>query len=495
MFFSKSKYCSFWQCPKITWLDKFKPEEKEIDTSLAARLSTGNEVGDLAMTLFGNFVETTTLSEDNHLDYSAMIQKTADEVAKGTENICEAAFSYNGLYCAVDILHKEKGGYAIYEIKSSTHLNYIYLVDVAYQKYVLEKSGITVTGTYLVNINNKYVRHGDINVKELFFIQDVSGLLQEEYDKIEENLKCADEILNNETEPNIDISDKCTSPYSCAYWKYCTKHLPTPNVFDVYRLGIGKKFKYYNDGIISFEELEKHGHLDYKQTRQIDYYLHDKGTYIKKDGIKKFLDTLSYPLYFLDFETMQSVIPQFDGTRPYQQIPFQYSLHYIESEGAPLKHKEFLAESGENPLRAIAESLCANIPMNVCTLAYNKKFECGRIKELAEIFPDLSKHLLNIERNIKDLLVPFQKGYYYNKAMGGSFSIKSVLPAIFPDDPSLNYHNLDGVHNGSEAMTIFPLIKDMPKEEQSIARKNLLKYCELDTFAMVKIWQKLISLI
>lgn len=495
MFFSKSKYCSFWQCPKITWLDKYKPEEKEIDNSLSARLSIGNEVGDLAMTLFGDFVETTTLTEDNKLDYSAMIQKTADEIANGTENICEAAFSYNGLYCAVDILHKEQGGYAIYEIKSSTHLNYIYLVDVAYQKYVLEKSGIKVTGTYLVNINNEYIRRGNINVKELFFIKDIGNFLQEEYDKIDETLKRADEILNNETEPNIDISDKCTSPYSCAYWKYCTKHLPTPNVFDIYHLGKSKKFDYYNNGIISFEDLEKHGHLDYKQTRQIDYYLHDKGTYINKDGIKKFLDTLSYPLYFLDFETMQSVIPQFDGTKPYQQIPFQYSLHYIESEGAPLKHKEFLAESGENPLRAIAESLCANIPMNVCTLAYNKKFECGRIKELAEIFPDLSKHLLNIERNIKDLLDPFQKGYYYNKAMGGSFSIKSVLPAIFPDDPSLDYHNLDGVHNGSEAMTIFPQIKNMPKEEQAIARKNLLKYCKLDTFAMVKIWQELVSLI
>ena len=137
MFFSKSKYCSFWQCPKITWLDKYKPEEKEIDTSLSARLSTGNEVGDLAVTLFGDFVETTTLTEDNKLDYSAMIKKTEEKIAKGTENICEAAFSYNGLYCAVDILHKEQGGYAIYEIKSSTHLNYIYLVDVAYQKYVI----------------------------------------------------------------------------------------------------------------------------------------------------------------------------------------------------------------------------------------------------------------------------------------------------------------------------------------------------------------------
>ena len=129
--------------------------------------------------------------------------------------------------------------------------------------------------------------------------------------------------------------------------------------------------------------------------------------------------------------------------------------------------------------------------MNVRVIAYYKSFECGRIKELAETFPDLADHLLNIESNIKDLLVPFQSGYYYNKAMGGSFSIKSVLPAIFPDDPELNYKNLEQIHNGGEAMSIFPKIKDMPKDEQETTRKNLLQYCELDTYAMVKIWEEL----
>ena len=130
--------------------------------------------------------------------------------------------------------------------------------------------------------------------------------------------------------------------------------------------------------------------------------------------------------------------------------------------------------------------------MNVCVTAYNKAFECTRLKELAETFPDLAEHLLNIRDNIVDLLVPFQSGYYYNRAMGGSFSIKSVLPAIFPDDPELDYHNLEGVHNGGEAMTIFPKIIDMPPEEQNIAQHNLLKYCELDTYAMVKVWEELV---
>ena len=199
----------------------------------------------------------------------------------------------------------------------------------------------------------------------------------------------------------------------------------------------------------------------------------------------------SYPLYFLDFETMQDVVPQYEGTKPYQQIPFQYSLHWIEKPGGELKHTAFLAESGKDPRRALAEQLCMDIPLNACTTAYNKGFECGRINELAEAFPDLSCHLLNIRDNIVDFLDPFRAGYYYLPAMCGSFSIKKVLPALFPDDPALNYHNLEQIHNGGEAMSIFPKIKDMTPEDAATTRHNLLKYCELDTYAMVKVWEKL----
>ena len=158
-------------------------------------------------------------------------------------------------------------------------------------------------------------------------------------------------------------------------------------------------------------------------------------------------------------------------------------------------HKEFLAESGCDPRRDVAEALCRDIPRDACVTAYNKTFECTRLRELAEAYPDLADHLTNIAGNIKDLLVPFQKGFYYKRAMGGSFSIKSVLPAIYPDDPSLDYHNLEGVHNGGEAMSIFPRIQYMSPDDQARARENLLRYCELDTYAMVKVWEELISVV
>ena len=189
---------------------------------------------------------------------------------------------------------------------------------------------------------------------------------------------------------------------------------------------------------------------------------------------------------------MQQVLPKFVGSKPNEQILFQYSLHYIEKECGPLMHKEFLAESGSDPRRALAERLCEDIPEDACILVFNNSFEGPKTKRLAELFPDLSERLLRIAGNIEDLLVPFRKGWYYNRAMGSSFSIKSVLPAIFPDDPELDYHALDGVHNGSEAMTIFPKMQFMSPEERERTRHNLLEYCKLDTLAMVKVWEELV---
>lgn len=498
VYLSKSKYCALWQCPKIAWLKKYKPEELTLDGSVLSRMEAGNEVGDLAMGLFGDFVEVTAYNGEK-LDLSKMIENTKLEMAKGTPIICEASFDYNGLYCAVDILKKHGDGWAIYEVKSSSKHNDsqddkpVYIADVAYQKYVLENCGVKLTGTYLICINGDYVFDGTLDINKLFTISDVAEAVAVEEKNITANLSIAERLLNCPDEPDIDLSANCMNPYLCGFWKYCSRHVPEQSVFNLYRMRFSKKIEYYRKGLITYDDLILSPQItNDKQLRQMEFSLQDKGTYVEKDNIRGFLEALSYPLYFLDFETMQPVIPKYVGTRPYAQIPFQYSLHYIEAEGGALKHKEFLAESGTDPRRSLAERLCEDIPMNVCVTAYNKAFECTRIKELAEIFPDLAEHLLNIRDNIVDLLVPFQSGYYYNREMGGSFSIKSVLPAIFPDDPSLDYHNLEGVHNGGEAMTIFPKIQFMAPEKQKKARHNLLKYCELDTYAMVKVWEELV---
>lgn len=491
MFLSKSRYCLSWQCPKLLWLDTFHKELRTEDSSQEDVMAVGNTVGDLAMGLFGVFTEIAVHRPDGSLDIPAMLQKTQECLHTGVENICEAAFSYEGNYCAVDILRKERGGYAIYEVKSSTQAKPIYGVEIAYQKYVLEHCGIKVTGTYLVCINSDYIREEELDIQGLFRIIDMRDDVEFYISQVEPQLELAQQTLAEKEEPEEDIGEWCGDPYPCPYWEYCTQHLPKPSVFDIYRLSGKKKLECYREGLVSYPDLLGAVKLNEKQQRQIWFQLSDCGTYVDRECIRNYLDTLSYPLYFLDFETMQLAVPEYPGTKPYMQVPFQYSLHYIERPGGELKHKEFLAQAGEDPRQAIAQSLCRDIPKNVCVTAYNKSFECGRLKELAQYVPELAGHLLNIEANIRDLLTPFQSGWYYNRAMGGSFSIKSVLPALYPDDPELDYHNLEGVRNGSEAMNIFPKIKDMPPEEQALARKQLLEYCKLDTYAMVKVWEAL----
>ncbi|MBO4561993.1 MAG: DUF2779 domain-containing protein [Clostridia bacterium] len=492
LFLSKSKYCQLRQCPKLAWLSKYKPEEQTITPDLQARFDAGNEIGDLAMGLFGDFVEVTAYDGEK-LDLARMIERTKEEMDRGTEVICEASFSFGGLYCAVDILKRENGGWAIYEVKSSTHANKdVYAADVAYQKYVLTHCGVNVTGTYVVVLNSEYVFDGTLDINGLFRIEDVSKAVEAESREIESVLALGEKFLLSDEEPAIDLSEACNHPYACPYWDYCTRDLPKPNVFDLYRMDFATKIRYYLAGAVSYQEVWDFNTVtNRKQIMQMDFALNDRGDYIDREGLREFLSKLSYPLYFLDFETVQYAVPRYVGTSPFSQIPFQYSLHYIEREGGELQHREFLAEAGTDPRRAIAERLCEDIPMGVCVTAYNKSFECGKLKDLAELFPDLATHLLDISGHIVDLITPFQSGLYYNRAMGGSFSIKSVLPALFPDEPSLDYHNLEDIHNGSEAMNAFPAMEHMPPEELERTRRNLLKYCELDTFAMVKVWEKL----
>ena len=504
---SKSRYTAFCQCPKNLWLKVYKPEEALVDEGLQSRFEQGNDIGNLAKGYFGPYVEETTTKDDGSPDSVAMVEKTKLEMDRCTSNICEASFTFEGNYCAVDILRKTADGWAMYEVMSTSFPEFNgkeaklekYAPDIAYQKWLLTQCGVNVTGTYLVCLNSDYVRQGELDIQQLFVVTDMKDLVENEYLKVPARVKQAMKVIDSEEEPACELSEHCMKPYACAFWKYCKgQHgVPSPSVFDVYGgMGRGgftfkKKLNCYNQGLVTFEDL-CHTNIGPIQNMQIESVLSGR-EFINPEGIRRFLDQLTYPLYFLDFETMQDAVPQYDGAKVYAQITFQYSLHIKQDETVPYEHREFLAPSdGQDPRRALAEQLCNDIPKSVCVLAYNKTFEHSRIRELAALYPDLRDHLLNIADHIIDLIDPFRAGDYYVPAMGGSFSIKSVLPALFPDDPELNYHNLDErCQNGGDAMTIFPRIKDMAPEEANASREALLRYCELDTWAMVKVWQKL----
>ena len=481
---SKSKYCRAIQCNKMLWLEKNKPEEKgEIDNQ--AVLDNGTKVGELAKGIFGNY---TNIEYDENLD--KMIYDTKEALKESSNIITEASFKYKNNFCSIDILKVNGNSVEIYEVKSSTEIKDIYLDDISYQFYILNKLGYKVTKASIIYINNQYIRHGELNLSEFFNSEDVTDIVQEKQKEIESKIKEINEYMKQEAEPKQEIGMQCFKPYQCQFWKYCTKHLPEHNVFQIRKMHKDKALKFYYEGKTNFKDLLEEN-MNWKFKQQIEFEEFNYEPHIDKQKIREFMKNLYYPIYFLDFETMQTAIPEFDNSKPYQQIPFQYSLHYITKEDGELLHKEFLAESGMDPRRKLAEQLVKDIPKDVCVTAYNMMFEKGRIKELAEIFPDLSEHLMNIHEHIQDLMIPFSERMYYCKDMQGSYSIKYVLPALFPNDPELNYHNLPLIHNGGEAMNIFPKIKDMSKEEQEKARYGLLKYCELDTYAMVKVWEKL----
>lgn len=486
--FSKSRYCNGIQCPKMLWLKKNMPDEFDDSVMNQAILSTGNDVGDLAMGLFGDYTEV-PYSES----LSEMIPATQKLIDDGVKNICEASFSYDGCFCSVDILRNLGGNKVeLYEVKSSTEVKDIYKEDVSYQNFVLSKLGFDVLKVCLVHINNQYVRHGELELDKLFTIVDLTDVAKSKLSEVEDNIAKLREYLEQETEPECKVGNQCSSPYDCGYWSHCAVDMPEdgePTVWSISRLR--DKQWYYDNGYITFQQLYDAGILKGNYLQQVEVELKNLPPQIKPKEVSKFLDTLSYPLYFLDFETFNPAIPLYDESSPYQQIVFQYSLHYIEKEGGELKHKECLAYPGSDPRRQIAEQLCKDIPLDVCTTAYNMGFEKGKIRDLAELYPDLHDHLMNIHDNIKDIMIPFQKRWYYTKEMQGSYSIKYVLPALFPDDPSLNYHNLEGVHNGGEASNTFLAMQKMDKEELEKWREHLLRYCELDTFAMVKVLEKL----
>ena len=488
IYLSKSRYCKCVQCQKILWLKKYKPEYA-VQTAKDSVLENGSKVGELAKGLFGKYEDV-----EYNEDLNVMIEKTQELLKNKPNIITEASFNYDNNFCSVDILKNNIDGVEIYEVKSSTEVHDIYLDDAAYQYYVLSNLGLKVKRVCIVYINNQYIRDEELEIDKLFNIEDITDIAKSKQEEIKSNIESLNKYMeehNENNEPTTDIGLKCLDPYDCEFWEYCTRDLPRPNVFDIAGgMRKDKKFEKYYQGKISFEDLQFED-LNPKYLEQIDFELNNLEPKIDKEAIKEIMDSLKYPLYFIDYETYQLAIPEFKGTKPYQQLPFQYSLHIIKEKGAPIEHKEFLAEVEDKDfIRHFAESMIKDMPENGSIIIYNKSFEPARNNEIANMYPDLKDEMDRINSNMVDFLEPFKQRKYYTKEMHGSASIKAVLPALYPDDPELDYHNLPVVHNGGEASEAFLSLKDKSKEEQEKIRRGLLVYCKLDTYAMVKIWER-----
>ena len=485
---SKSKYLDYKTCPKSLWLLQNKKEEYIEDSSAQKNIEDGKEVGALAKEYFKNTFDTTSFKEDGSLDIENMIGLTNQYLLDGKDTIAEASFNQDGLFCSIDLLHKVDNGYEIYEVKATTKVENKHLIDSAFQKYVLQKRGLNIVKTFVLHLNKQYRRMGELDLNKLFIAEqvDMTPLFLQTFRDINDDIEEITTLLSSKQEPSATLLSRCKK---CPFMKYCHKDIPVPSVLDINGI---HGYDYLNAGVVTYQDVLSKGiKLNKRQKAQIEAYLYDKTIIVDKKGVQAFLKNIKYPVYHLDFESYQTPIPPSDNTWPYEKIPTQYSLH-IEYEDGSLEHREFLGDSID-PRREIAESLCKDIPSNACVTAFNKVFECGRLDELADLFPDLREHLSSISNNIVDLITPFKNGNYYHKDMGGSNSIKAVLPALYPDDPELDYHGLPVVHNGGEAMDIYPKMLTASPEEKERIRDGLLQYCCLDTLAMVKVLNKLKS--
>ncbi len=477
---SKSLFIRGLQCPKSLYLHKYHPELRdEISEEQEALFQTGFEVGKYAQQLFPGGIEI-PYDETSH---ASQLEMTQAEIEKGTKTIYEATFSHDDVFVKVDILHKDQEGWEIFEVKSSTEIKDVYLDDSAIQYYVLTGSGLPVSKVFLVHINDKYVRNGEIDPKSLFIVNDIKDTVKDKQPYIAENIAKLKSMLTSDM-PNIDIGGYCDKPYPCDFQGYCRQHIPENSVFDLRRKGVNK-YGLYRQGIIEMKDIPV-DILNKSQRLQVEAFL-TKAEKVDKDAIRTFLDKLFYPMCFLDFETFYTAIPLFDGTRPYQQVPFQYSLHIQDSKGAELKHFEYLAEPHKDPRRELVSRLIKSIPEKSCIITYTD-FETKRLRELAECFPEYKDRIESLIENIQDISLPFNKMDYYHYQMNGSYSIKDVLPVLVPE---MSYKDMAIRDGGMAIDAYFSMCRSSDQKEIESIRRNLLEYCELDTLAMVRILEKL----
>jgi hypothetical protein len=476
-YLSKSLFTRGLQCHKSLYLHKHRPELRgEPTPGLEALWRSGQEVGDYAHMLFpgGVNVPFDGLTKDEQL------AKTREEIERGTKAIYEATFSFDDVFVKADIIVRNRGGWDLHEVKSSTSVKEHHWDDVAVQYYVLSGCGLPINKTYLVHINNGYVREGDIVPEELFVLQDITGIVKEKQASIPGTLAEMRAMLRGKM-PEIDIGPHCRDPYDCDFMDFCWQHVPEYSIFSLRGRGIDP-WELYRQGVIKLQDVPLDS-LNLTQRMQAEYYL-DKKSHADPAKIREFLKKIRYPVCFLDFETFGSGIPLFDGTRPYQQVPFQYSLHRIDAKGGEATHFEYLAHPGVDPRVEIAEMLVGEIPFGACVIAYNMGFEKRVLRELGESIPAVRKRLNAVIAGMIDLMEPFKRRDIYHWRMNGSYSLKSVLPVLVPEMTYKDLEISDGAM-ASEAYFTMETIAD--PAELSRLRKALLEYCEQDTLGLVRL--------
>jgi hypothetical protein len=478
---SKSTFIRGLQCEKNLFLYKYHPElADEISAAQQAIFDRGTIVGLLAQQLFPGGVN---CAPPNHFQYDQCIEKTKKAIADGATTLYEAGFQFDEVLVICDLLVKNRNKWNIYEVKSSTSVSEVYINDASVQYYVVSNSLENVNDIAVVYLNNQYVRKGEIDISELFLTESLKNLALERAGFVKEKITRFKDLIRKKQEPKIDIGTHCDDPYPCPFKGHCWQHVPEYSVFNISYLKSDRKFELYRQGILKLTDIPDDYPLGASQRLQVDCEK-SKRSFIDKGAIKEFLSLIKYPVAYMDFETMMPAVPMFDYSRPYQQIPFQYSVHYQKRKDSEIIHKEYLAEAdpSKDPRKEFIEKLLSDLNGANTIIVYNPAFEITRLNEIARDFPQYEKEIQVVVGKIIDLMKPFQNKSYYTPEMKGSYSIKAVLPALIPE---MKYDNLE-ISDGGAASRIFESLyyeNDLAKIADT--RKALLEYCGMDSMALL----------
>jgi len=486
---TKSDFLRHLQCYKYLWLYKNRKDliPKDIESEMERKFDDGYEVEEYAYLLFPNGVD----AKDG--DFKKAIVKTSKLVSAKKPAIFQPTFSVNNLFCRSDIIvfNSKTDHWDLYEVKSATEVKDIYIYDLAFQNVCIKDSGLKVGKTYVIHVNNSYIRHGEIEPKKLLTVEDVSEEVEKIANETRDQIETAWKVLTQTAEPTARILKQCHDEYTCAFVDYCWRGLPEHSIYDI-SFSKDKLNKLLDMGVLRLEDVPAEMITAAKAQKHHEAVKTNK-VFIDKKGIEEELSELEYPLYFLDYETFSPAIPLFDGYRPYQRIVFQYSLHVQEKPDAEVKHYEFLWDKFSDPTKVLADSLLKIIGPKGCVIAWNMGFEAGCNKEMGKRYPESANFFIDVNGRMVDLMNSFKKGYYVDRHFKNSASLKAVLPVLVP---KLSYDELS-IHEGMTASNFWRLMID-PATKKEKAKKiydNLLKYCELDTLAMVEILRVLKSVI
>jgi hypothetical protein len=482
---SKTKYLNGLQCKKLLWYIYNEPEKiPKPDESTQAVFDQGHLVGQYAKQLFPNGVEV-----DHTKSFEEGLKSTQELVIKRSP-IFEAALTYKNCYARADILEPVgKDKWNLIEVKSSTDIKDVNYSDIGFQYYVYTGAGLKIDKCYLMCIDNTYVRKGGIDSHKLFKKIDVTDDTKTSYSKmIEKNVAEMVKAINDRNAREIGIGNHCNDPYECPLIDKCWSFLPERNVFLLYK---NKKLPMtlIKDGILELGKIPEKIELNEKNQIQVACEITGK-PHIDQDKIKEFLDTIQYPAYYMDFETWTSAIPMFDGSSPYQQIPFQFSVHVVKEKGAKPEHHSYLKDRTDDPRPEFMAKLKEVIGLKGSVIAFNAGFETGIIKRCAEAFPEYKKCVTSIEERIVDLLQPFRDFAYYHPKQDGSCSLKKVLPVL----TGKSYNDMEIGDGGTASREYFRVIFTEDNKDKDKVRNLLEEYCGLDTMGMVDIIDKLHAL-